>query len=95
MTSNVLCRTVASYGEHHLRELLAAQHPLALCTDDKGVFGTSLSAEYAIAAREFGLRRDQLYALSLGALDWIFADAATQSALRQRWAHDWATMSKT
>ena len=35
-------------------ELYKAKHPLALCTDDVGVFSTSLSGEYKIAASAFG-----------------------------------------
>lgn len=35
-------------------ELYKSNHPLILCTDDVGVFCTSLSAEYALASSTFG-----------------------------------------
>jgi len=34
-------------------DLYHAKHPLILCTDDMGVFSTTLSKEYAIAAVTF------------------------------------------
>lgn len=37
-------------------DLYNKKHPLVLCTDDSGVFSTSLSKEYAIAAAAFGTR---------------------------------------
>ena len=36
-------------------DLYKAKHPLTLCTDDVGVFSTSLSSEYKIAASAFGI----------------------------------------
>lgn len=35
-------------------DLYKSNHPLVLCTDDAGVFSTSLSAEYALASSTFG-----------------------------------------
>jgi len=35
-------------------DLYNAKHPLVLCTDDSGVFSTSLSNEYKIASSSFG-----------------------------------------
>ncbi|KAF4379844.1 hypothetical protein G4B88_012767 [Cannabis sativa] len=35
-------------------ELYEEKHPLSLCTDDVGVFSTSLSGEYKLAASAFG-----------------------------------------
>jgi hypothetical protein len=36
-------------------DLLLAGHPVVLCTDDSGVFNTTLSKEYSIAAHAFHL----------------------------------------
>lgn len=38
LTSNVMCKTVRTYSEHHLLSMLKHGHPFVLCTDDKGVF---------------------------------------------------------
>ncbi|KAF4375856.1 hypothetical protein G4B88_002203 [Cannabis sativa] len=38
-------------------ELYEEKHPLSLCTDDVGVFSTSLSGEYKLAASAF-VKRD-------------------------------------
>ncbi|KAI8989996.1 hypothetical protein BDB01DRAFT_717643 [Pilobolus umbonatus] len=35
MTSNIICKTVDKYEEHHLKDLLEHQHPFALCVSTK------------------------------------------------------------
>lgn len=35
-------------------DLYNTKHPLVLCTDDVGVFSTSLSGEYKVASSAFG-----------------------------------------
>ena len=54
-TSNLRTRAVASYDEHPLPTLVAAGIDVAIASDDPGMFGTSLSDEYAVAARLLGL----------------------------------------
>lgn len=34
MTSNVLCKTVKTFKEHHIKELLVDNHPFILCVSD-------------------------------------------------------------
>lgn len=54
-------------------------------TDDKGVFSTSLSEEYALAARSFGLNQRQLWTMTFQALDYILEDDVTKEELKKIW----------
>jgi len=84
LTSNVLSRAAPSFGEHHFRILAAAGHPLVLCTDDSGVFGTTLSREYALAAATFGLGEAQLWQLARAGVAHAFLPAPVRDALLAR-----------
>ncbi len=52
-----------------------------LCTDDSGVFNTSLSQEYAMAAQAFRLSRKQLITLAAASVAFAFADDLTKGRL--------------
>ena len=56
---------------------------MALCTDDCGVFDTSLSREFAIAAGAFSLSKDELYALARGAVEFAFATSSQHAQIHQ------------
>ena len=75
MTSNILCRSVEKYEVHHFKTWRDLGHPVILCTDDSGTFGTTLSREYEIAVKTFGLTRDDLRQMILESVDWIFDDS--------------------
>ncbi|KAJ3174917.1 hypothetical protein HDU87_006583 [Geranomyces variabilis] len=85
MTSNVLCRTVSSYEEHHIKEALELDHPSILCTDDKSIFASPLSCEYALAASTFSMTKQQLFDLSKKSIDAIFANSEEKTRLRGVW----------
>ena len=61
-----------------------AGHPLVLCTDDSGVFSTSLSKEYALAAEAFELSCDQLFQLAYASIEHSFASSDEKAALKDR-----------
>ena len=56
-------------------------------TDDKGVFATSLSEEYCIAAQTFSLTNDELWKMSLEAVGAVFEEEEFKSQLRKLWEH--------
>ncbi|KAK0161878.1 hypothetical protein PV327_008282 [Microctonus hyperodae] len=81
LTSNVKCKTVPSFSEHQFAYLYEAKHPICIATDDKGVFGTTLSAEFELVAIHFGLTRQNLKDLCLSAVQFAFATEKEKSQL--------------
>ena len=74
LSCNVLAEmTQGGFEAHHFGEWLATECPVALSTDDVGVFESALSNEYLIAATAFELSRMQLVALARRASKAAFA----------------------
>nr|XP_039255414.1 adenosine deaminase-like protein [Styela clava] len=86
LTSNVKGGTVESYAEdhHHMHKWLKDKQPVVICTDDKGVFSTTLSNEYLIAAQNGGMSSEDIYNLSFESIDHIFSNDITKDILRQK-----------
>ncbi|XP_043696057.1 N6-mAMP deaminase isoform X1 [Telopea speciosissima] len=83
LTSNIRTETICSFDIHHFADLYNAKHPLVLCTDDTGVFSTSLSREYSIAAASFGLGKREIFQLGRDAIEYAFADDGVKKDLRE------------
>ncbi|HUA18603.1 MAG TPA: adenosine deaminase [Bryobacteraceae bacterium] len=64
ISSNVCTGAVASLEAHPVRQLYDAGVPITIHTDDPAFFHTSLTQEYEIAGRVFGLPADELAANS-------------------------------
>ncbi|XP_024528011.1 adenosine deaminase-like protein [Selaginella moellendorffii] len=73
-TSNLRTGCVKSICDHHFAWLYKTHYPLVICTDDRGVFSTNLSSEYAIAATSFDLSEHDLFELAKNATRFIFAE---------------------
>ncbi|KAL4854539.1 Adenosine deaminase-like protein [Chlorella vulgaris] len=84
LSSNVITGSVPSYQDHHFAALHNGGHSVVLCTDDSGVFATTLSREYAIAASAFTLSDEQLRQLALTAADHVFLEPGERQVLRAR-----------
>lgn len=65
LTSNVQTRVVTGVAAHPLGRYLAAGLTVTLCSDNWLMSGVTLSGEYALAARVFGLGRAELETLLL------------------------------
>ncbi|XP_028407028.1 adenosine deaminase-like protein [Dendronephthya gigantea] len=85
LTSNVKCRTVKSYEDHHFKDWRKNGHPIVICTDDKGVFTSSLSEEYLLAAKTFNLSKAHLWKLSYDSIDYIFEQNTIKEQLWTKW----------
>lgn len=81
-TSNVATGAVTDLAEHPLRTLVDAGVPVTVNSDDPSMFGTTLGAEYAIAADLLGLDEAGLVELAGAAVTWSFADAPLKRRLR-------------
>ena len=85
-TSNLATLELDDLRAHPtLGRWLREGYPVCLCTDDPGVFATSLSAEYLRVARAFGLGAAALGKLALTPVDFAFGlDGAARARLRAR-----------
>ncbi|KAF3451696.1 hypothetical protein FNV43_RR07792 [Rhamnella rubrinervis] len=83
LTSNIRTNTISSLDVHHFANLYNVKHPLILCTDDVGVFSTSLCHEYSLAASAYGLGRREIFQLAKDAIEFIFADDGVKKDLRE------------
>jgi adenosine deaminase len=74
-TSNLFTLQLSSYEEHPtLNRWLENGHPIAISTDDCGIFNTTLSEEFMHVANAFGLSRERLCQVSIDAAKHVFAE---------------------
>lgn len=74
LSCNVLAKlTEGGFRGHHFGEWWRSECPVALGTDDVGVFESTLSNEYLIAAREFEMSREEVVRLARQAVEGAFA----------------------
>jgi adenosine deaminase len=74
LSCNVLAGlTSEGFERHHLGEWLQRDCPIALATDDFGIFGSLLSNEYLVAANIFALSKADMLKLSRAAVKIAFA----------------------
>jgi len=85
-SSNVIGQTVRSFKDHHFKEwgIEKRGHPLAICTDDMGVFKTSLSREYFLIAKNFDLSQKEMTKIARDVIDIIFASDLVKESLRRK-----------
>jgi aminodeoxyfutalosine deaminase len=72
VTSNVATGAVPSLEAHPVRRLYDAGVPVTLNTDDPGMFATTLTGEYELAARQFRFSEAELREISENAFRYAF-----------------------
>ncbi|KAH9871291.1 hypothetical protein IAQ61_005470 [Plenodomus lingam] len=87
LSCNVHAKMITgTYSDHHFGMWRHTKVPVALSTDDVGVFCSPLSKEYYLAAQHFGLSQNGLQALAERAVDCIFSGPAEQARLKDVFA---------
>ncbi|MEJ1964109.1 MAG: adenosine deaminase [Gammaproteobacteria bacterium] len=81
LISNLLLEYVKDYSQHPFPEYLRIGIPVALSTDDRGMWDSNMSDEYFVAVREFNLSWSEMVQLGRNSLSHSFVDATTKQKL--------------
>jgi adenosine deaminase CECR1 len=81
LISNLLLEYVKDYSQHPFPEYLRIGIPVALSTDDRGMWDSNMSDEYFVAVREFNLSWGELTQLGRNSLEHSFVDEPTKQKL--------------
>jgi adenosine deaminase CECR1 len=81
LISNIMLEYVKDFSEHPFPEYLRTGIPVALSTDDRGMFDSNMTDEYFVAVREFNLSWDELVQLGRNSLKFAFVDEPTKQRL--------------
>lgn len=81
LVSNLLLEYVSDYSQHPFPEYLRTGIPVALSTDDRGMWDSNLTDEFYTAVREFNLSWDELVLLGRNSIKYSFLDPVTKQKL--------------
>jgi len=81
LISNLLLEYVSDYSQHPFPEYLRLGVPVALSTDDRGMWDSNMTDEFYVAAKEFNLSWEEIVKLSRNSLQYSFLDAPTKQRL--------------
>uniref|UniRef100_A0A1A9W708 Adenosine deaminase domain-containing protein n=1 Tax=Glossina brevipalpis TaxID=37001 RepID=A0A1A9W708_9MUSC len=85
LTSNVKCATVKSYDSHHFRNIFRnTKCKVVLCTDDCGVFDSTLTQEYLKGVEFYQLSKDDIQRLSMNAIETSFAGDEEKASIKKK-----------
>jgi len=74
LVSNLLLEYVSDYAQHPFPEYLRTGIPVALSTDDRGMWDSTLTDEFFVAVREFDLSWREIRELSNNSIAYSFVE---------------------
>ena len=83
LVSNYLLQYVNDYAQHPFPEYLRTGIPVALSTDDRGMWDSTMTDEFFVAVREFDLTWNEIKLLSQNSLQYAFVEPETKARLLQ------------
>ena len=81
LISNLLLEYVNDYSEHPFPEYLRLGVPVALSTDDRGMWDSTMTDEFFVAVTEFDLSWEEVVKLSRNSLQYSFLEEAKKAEL--------------
>ena len=81
LISNLLLEYVKDYSQHPFPEYLRIGIPVALSTDDRGMWDSNMTDEYFVAVREFNLSWSEIVQLGRNSLEHAFVEEPTKQKL--------------
>jgi adenosine deaminase CECR1 len=81
LISNLLLEYVSDYSQHPFPEYLRVGIPVALSTDDRGMWDSNMSDEFYVAVKEFNLSWEEIVKLGQNSLSYSFLDDHTKQRL--------------
>ena len=81
LISNLVLEYVEDFSKHPFPEYLRVGIPVALSTDDRGMWDSNLTDEYFVAVHEFNLSWEELVQLGRNSLKFSFVDEPTKQRL--------------
>ena len=85
LISNLLLEYVVDYSQHPFPEYLRTGIPVALSTDDRGMWDSSLTDEFFVAVTEFDLSWDEIKSLSRNSLSHAFVQPEVKQELLDKY----------
>lgn len=74
LISNLLLEYIEDYAEHPFPEYLRIGIPVALSTDDRGMWNSNITDEFFVAVKEYNLSWEELKQLSRNSLTYAFVE---------------------
>lgn len=74
LISNLLLEYVSEYSQHPFPEYLRIGIPVALSTDDRGMWDSNITDEFFVAVKEFNLSWSELQLLNRNSLQYSFVE---------------------
>lgn len=81
LISNLLLEYVKDFQQHPFPEYLRIGIPVALSTDDRGMWDSNLTDEYFVAVREFNLSWEEIVRLGRNSLQYAFVEEPVKQRL--------------
>lgn len=81
LISNLLLEYVPDFAHHPFPEYLRIGIPVALSTDDRGMWDSNLTDEFYVAVTNFNLSWHEIVTLGRNSIQYAFVDAVTKQKL--------------